>query len=136
MKIFEVNYGDNDCWSDIEADDARDAAERCGKNYNENGDYSLMNDSMYVRVRENEDSEILLFCVSAESSIDYYSREQTNPIECKQCKKDCRELIIKGEMSELYDDRFCGEPCYAAWREDYKKEMEEYRLKTEAQKNN
>jgi len=72
--LFYVNFPDcnGDDWDEIRGFDASDAAEEYGKEYNEGGDYTLMNDSIIIFVSEYPDGrESKKFEVSAEPDILY-----------------------------------------------------------------
>ncbi len=57
----------------VRAYDHEDAAVKYGKYYNEDGEYSLMNDEIEVKVEK--DGEVKWFKVSAEPDIHYSSHE-------------------------------------------------------------
>ena len=119
MKTFIVKAPVRGYEKEFEAIDAEEAAKEFAKEYNEEGDYSLINNSMYVLVseinEEDEEETPEIFSISAEPDIYYNSDLIEEPVSCKQCGKDCRELILKGEIDELYDDRFCDQKCYFEW---------------------
>lgn len=116
MSKFEARipsyHGDN--WESVEGWDHESAAKELGKSYNENCDYTLMNDSVYVLVRRVGSEEVKIVSVSAEPDV-YYSATEIDQVNCKHCKKDCRELIQ--DEGELYDNRFCSRECYHAANE-------------------
>ena len=67
--VYHEEYSGDEPY-EIRACSHEDAAEKYGKRYNEDGDYSLMNDEIEVRVEK--DGEIRWFTVGAEPDI-YYS---------------------------------------------------------------
>lgn len=118
--LVNIPSWNGDTWHEYEGYDAEDAAMEAGKEYNEDGDYTLMNDSIFVLVKETENSEPVIVSVSAEPDIHYSACEVCNPIVCKQCKKDCKDMIIEGK--NLYDDRYCSKNCYLDYLNEYRKE--------------
>lgn len=63
---------------DVYSDFPEDAAEKYGKSYNEDGDYSLMNDSITLVVVHPITREVKHYQVSAEPDIYYSTEEITN----------------------------------------------------------
>jgi hypothetical protein len=61
-------------WNEIYAYDMKDAAKRFAVMYNEDGDYSLMNDTEEVIIRDGTVEKV--FKISAEPSIEYYAEEK------------------------------------------------------------
>lgn len=70
-------YFKHEDWGDepqeIHAKDFKDAALKFATNYNEDGDYNLMNNEMDVVISDGNTEKT--FKVSAEASIEYYAEE-------------------------------------------------------------
>lgn len=120
-EICIPSYHGHDHWHEVDAYDAEDAARIAGQDYNEDGDYALMNDSIFVLVRIIGTEDIILCSASAEPDV-HYSGHECRAVTCQQCKRDVRGDIIAGKIHDLYDDRFCSRECYQQHREDYCKE--------------
>jgi hypothetical protein len=114
------------CWNgagnydEYEGYDAEDAAKNAGQDYNEDGDYPLMDRSIFALVKESEDATPILISVSAEPDVHYSANECTRRIECNYCGKDMREAIIAGQ--EPFDERFCDRNCYLEHIDAYRRE--------------
>lgn len=108
-------------WNISKEFDAESAAEVAGQEYNENGDYALMQgDGVYVRVREVTEegepaSEIQVFYVTAEADIKYYCCECESE-KCKQCGTEMIEIIKTGKVP--YAESYCNLECYKQYRHE------------------
>lgn len=112
---YEVNlpdYHGEDSWHEYDAMDEEEAALAFGQSYNEDGDYSLMNHEVYVRVREVGTDKIVVCCVSAEPDV-HYSSNEMDSLKCKECKVELIEKIKRAE--KLYNDQYCSRECYCKY---------------------
>ena len=77
-KCEPIFYFKHESWGDefqeIRAFDFSEAAEKFAKLYNEDGDYSLMDNEEEVIISDGKEEKT--FIVSAEQSIDYYANEK------------------------------------------------------------
>ena len=75
--VYEVKCDDDDedDWIEIKGMDHEDVAERYGVRYNEDGDYSLMDNEITVEVRKQGEKKIKKFVVGAEADIRYNTSE-------------------------------------------------------------
>jgi hypothetical protein len=133
-KTFEycIPTHDGEYWRDVDAYDEEDAAHRAAAEFNEGGDYSLMNSYEYVLVRKDEDSTIKVFHISAEQSIDYHAYE-IDDVKCRHCGKDLTSKIIEGTHYSRESHDYCSYECFKLWYNDwyaeYKKGIESYERK-------
>jgi len=114
MAKYEVRYPawHGDRWEVYEAIDHEDAAEEFAKSYNEDGEYSLMNNSIFVLVREVGSEEVRVVVASAEPDIHYSAYEQDS-VKCNQCSKECIEDIRNG--GDMTHENYCSQECYQAY---------------------
>lgn len=70
---FKYEYW-GDEWQDVYAHSMDDAAREIGRRYNDNGDYSLMDEEIEVIVKHEGVEKT--FIVSAEMNIEYYANEK------------------------------------------------------------
>lgn len=118
-EICIPSYHGRDNWREVSAYDEEDAAREAGKEYNED-DCALMNDSIFVLVRQVDSEEVVLCSASAEPDV-HYSACKCRAIICRQCERDVKEDILSGKIDKLYDNRFCNRDCYQNYLEDYRK---------------
>lgn len=121
-------YNGEDNWHYVDAFDAEGAAIKAAKNYNEDGDYTLMDSHEYVLIREaGEESTVRLYSMRAEPDI-YYSADEVSDPKCEECGKDLTQVIKAGELHENDGHEFCSRECSKKWWEKYyakmKKSME------------
>ena len=71
---FEINYPEdmNDEWQEYYGHNHKDVAIEYARIYNEDGDYSLMDEEIVVNVRKVGEDKIVKVAISAEPDI-YYS---------------------------------------------------------------
>ncbi len=77
LEEYEEDMSDGD-YSDVYSDFPEDAAEKYGKSYNEDGDYSLMNESITLIVVHPVTRETKQYKVSDVPDIYYSTEEVTN----------------------------------------------------------
>lgn len=113
------SYNGKGNFKELDAYDEEDAAKEYAKYYNENdGEYSLINNSISVLVREGDDGVIKIFSVSGEPDVYYSVGELDTPIICQGCQSDCTNSILAGK--EMYSN-FCTFSCQNNY---YLKKME------------
>lgn len=120
MSKYEYNIPSrgSDYWAYIEGYDEEDAAINAGQHYNEDGDYTLMNDSILILIREKEEAPVHIFSVSAEPDI-HYSSCEVDDLKCRHCGKDLKEVVLTEGIYESSGYTYCNHTHYREW---YKKQ--------------
>lgn len=106
---YEITMVGEDQSLTYEGYDAEDAAQKFAKEYNEDGDYALMNNCELVLVKDVESGEVVIVSISAEPDVHYSSSELTS-VKCRECTQELLEHLKSGK--EMYDGNFCSRNCY------------------------